>query len=62
MCRPTHPFTLFEMRFDRSGKGEGRMAYATQILFDKKKNTIEIENYSSEPVRLQNLQIKPKSS
>lgn len=48
-------FSLFEMRFDRSGKGEGKMAYASQISFDKKKNTIELENYSSEPVRLQNL-------
>ncbi len=55
-----YPFTLFEMRFDRSGKGEGRMAYATQILFDKKKNTIEIENYSSEPVRLNNLTLEVK--
>jgi hypothetical protein len=53
-----YPFTLFEMRFDKSGKGEGRMAYATQISFDKKKNTIEIENYSSEPVRLNNLQLE----
>ena len=50
-----YPFSLFEMRFDESGKGEGRMAYATQITFDKKKNTIELENYSSEPVRLNNL-------
>jgi len=55
-----YPFTLFEMRFDRSGKGEGRMAYATQIMFDKKKNTIEIENYSSEPVRLNNLTLEVK--
>jgi len=53
-----YPFSLFEMRFDRSGKGEGRLAYATQILFDKKKNTIEIENYSSEPVRLNNLTLE----
>ena len=53
-----YPFTLFEMRFDKAGKGEGRMAYATQINFDKKKNTIELENYSSEPVRLNNLQLE----
>lgn len=52
-----YPFTLFEMRFDKSGKGEGRMAYATQIRFDKKKNHIELENYSSEPVRLNNLKL-----
>jgi hypothetical protein len=53
-----YPFTLFEMRFDPSGKGEGRMAYATQITFDKKKNSIELENYSSEPVRLNNLELQ----
>ncbi len=33
------------------------MAYATQIGFDKKKNTVELENYSSEPVRLNNLEL-----
>ena len=53
-----YPFTLFEMRFDRNGKGEGRMAYATQITFDKKKNQVELENYSSEPVRLNNLKLE----
>jgi hypothetical protein len=36
------------------------MAYATQISFNKKKNVVELENYSSEPVRLQNLQLKSK--
>jgi hypothetical protein len=50
-----YPFTLFEMRFDKSGKGEGRMAWGAQINFDKKTNSIELENYSSEPVRLNNL-------
>ena len=53
-------FSLFEMRFDKSGKGEGKMAYGAQITFDKKKNTIELENYSSEPVRLQNLVLEAK--
>ena len=53
-----YPFTLFEMRLDRAGKGEGRMAYATQIKFDKKTNSIELENYSTEPVRLNNLELE----
>ena len=53
-----YPFTLFEMRFDKGGKGEGRMAYGTQIKFDKKTNTIELENYSTEPVRLNNLELE----
>ena len=44
-----YPFTLFEIRVNKAGEGEGRMAVATMISFDKKKNTIELENYSSEP-------------
>ena len=55
-----YPFTLFEMRFNQAGKGEGKMAYATQISFDKKKSQIELENYSSEPVRLNNLELEVK--
>jgi hypothetical protein len=53
-----YPFTLFEMRFNKAGSGEGRMAYATQIGFDRKKNSIELEYYSSEPVRLNNLKLE----
>ena len=34
------------------------MAVATKISVDKKKNTIELENYSSEPVRLQNVKVE----
>jgi hypothetical protein len=55
-----YPFTLFEMRFDKSGKGEGRMAVMTQINFDKKKRAIELENYSTEPVRLTLLTLEVK--
>jgi hypothetical protein len=55
-----YPFTLFEMHFDKNGKGEGKMAYATQINFDKKNNAIELENSSSEPVRLTNLELETK--
>ena len=39
---------VFEMRFDKSGKVK-QAAYATQIIFDKKSNSIELENYSSSP-------------
>ena len=57
-----YPFTLFEMRFDKAGNGEGKMAYGTQILFDKKKNNIVLENYSSEPVRLNNVKVKVRAT
>ena len=53
-----YPFTLFEMRFGPDGKGQGKLAYATKITFDKKKNNVELENYASEPVRLNNLELE----
>jgi hypothetical protein len=56
-----YPFTLIEIRVNKEGKGEGKMAVATKITFDKKKNQIELENYGTEPVRLNNLQMKVKS-
>jgi hypothetical protein len=56
-----YPFTLIEIRVDRNGKGEGKLSVATKINFDKKKNVIELENYASEPVRLNNVEVKVKS-
>jgi hypothetical protein len=56
-----YPFTLMEIRVDKNGRGEGKMAVATKIDFDKKKQQIELENYGTEPVRLNNLQVKVKS-
>jgi hypothetical protein len=55
-----YPFTLFEIRVDKDGQGQGKMAVATKISFDKKKNAIELENYSSEPVRLNEVKVKIK--
>jgi hypothetical protein len=36
------------------------MAVATKITFDKKEKRVELENYSSEPVRLNALEVKVK--
>jgi hypothetical protein len=55
-----YPFTLFEMRFDREGKGQGKLSYATNIAFDNKRNAIELENYATEPVRLNNLKLETR--
>ena len=52
-----YPFTLIEIRLNKDGEGEGKAAVATKISLDKKKNAIELENYSSEPVRLQQVRI-----
>ena len=53
-----YPFTLIDIRLDKNGEGSGKASVATKITFDKKKNIMEIENYSSEPVRLQNVKLE----
>jgi hypothetical protein len=53
-----YPFTLFEIRVNKNGEGQGKLAVATKITFDKSSNTMELENYGSEPVRLQNVKVK----
>ena len=56
-----YPFTLFELRVDKDGKGQGKCAVATKIDFDKDKKVVQIENYGSEPVRLNEVKVKVKS-
>jgi len=53
-----YPFTLIEIHLDKDGKGEGKASVATKISFDKDKNQLELENYSSEPVRLNNVKVE----
>lgn len=47
-----YAFTLAEIRLTPDGKGEGKLVPAAKIDYDKETKTLEIENYSSEPVRL----------
>lgn len=51
------PFTLVEMRLDKAGNGEGRMAVAARISTARDGETIEIENYAISPVALNNITI-----
>jgi hypothetical protein len=53
-----YPFTLIEMRIGTDGRGVGKMAVATKIEFDKKKKQMVLENYASEPVRLNEIKIQ----
>ena len=52
-----YPFTLIEMRLDQNGRGVGKMAVATKIEFDRNKKQMVLENYASEPVRLNEIKI-----
>src|SRR3954465_11512494 len=53
-----YPFSLIEIRLGKDGKGVGKMAVATRIDYDKKKKQLVLENYSSEPVRLNEAKIE----
>ena len=55
-----YPFLLIQIHLNKEGKGEGKLAAFTQITFDKKKNVMEIENYGSEPVRLNEITTEKK--
>jgi hypothetical protein len=55
-----YPFTLIEIRLKPDGTGEGKLSLATKITLNKKTKTVELENYSSEPVRLQNVKVEQK--
>jgi hypothetical protein len=50
-----YPFTLIELHINRDGEGEGKMSLATKIRFDKEANTIELENYQTQPVLLKSV-------
>jgi hypothetical protein len=56
-----YPFLLIQIQLNKDGTmGEGKMASFTQITYDKKKNVMEIENYGTEPVRLNNITVEKK--
>jgi hypothetical protein len=47
-----YPFTFVEIHMPKTGKGTGKMTGLTQIKFDKKVNSIVLEQYSVGPVHL----------
>jgi len=56
-----YPFTFIQIQVDAKGQGVGKFAVATRIEFDKEKKKIELENWGSEPVRLNELKVKVKN-
>ena len=53
-----YPYTLIEIRFDKSGVGVGKMSVATKIAMSKDKHTLELENFGIEPVRLTEVRLE----
>jgi hypothetical protein len=51
-----YEFSVAEIHFDKEGKGEGKLSPLAKVDIDKATNQIEVEDYTSQPVRL--LQVK----
>lgn len=57
-----YPFTLIELRLNKDGEGVGKMSIGTKISLNKKDNTIELETFDIEPVRLTTVKAEKKKS
>lgn len=52
-----YEFLLVEIRLDKQGKGEGRTADGNKVRFNKDTRSLEIDQYSAEPVKLINVEV-----
>ena len=55
-----YPFTVIQMKVNRDGTGTGTMSYATRIVAHEN-NVIELEDFSSQPIMLNNIKAEPKN-
>jgi hypothetical protein len=56
-----YQFSLAEIRLPATGKGQGKAIPRAKLTFDAKTDTMEIENWENEPVRLNEITvIEPK--
>ena len=53
-----YPFTVIQMNIGRDGTGSGTMSYATKII--AKDNMIELEDFATKPIMLNNIRAEPK--
>jgi hypothetical protein len=53
-----YQFTLGEARLKADGTGEGKLVPAAKITFNSETNTLQIENYQIEPVRLVDVRVE----
>jgi hypothetical protein len=51
-----YPFTVIQMHVDKAGEGKGTMSFATKII--ARGNTVELENFASSPVMLNDIEAK----
>lgn len=52
-----YAFLMGEIRLGPDGKGEGKLVPAGKVEYNSETKTLEIENYSSQPVRLTEVRV-----
>jgi len=50
-----YDISIIVLNLDEGGSGSGAFSVGTQVTFDRTKNQLVLENYSTEPVRLNNV-------
>ncbi|MEO7889997.1 MAG: hypothetical protein ABIW19_08345 [Vicinamibacterales bacterium] len=48
-----YPYTFVEIQLDSAGQGSGTVAVAAKIVMDRVNKTLVLENYETQPVKLQ---------
>jgi hypothetical protein len=56
-----YEYMVGEIRLRADGKGEGKLATAAKVRFDRAIQTFEIEDYSTEPVRLSEVVVEGRA-
>lgn len=51
-----YPFTVVQMELDKNGEGKGTMSVATKVIV--RHNTVELENFASSPVMLNDIRAR----
>ena len=50
-----YDFTIFEIRLDSKGVGEGKTSLTTKVVVDNDAKTLAVENYGATPTVLQSV-------
>lgn len=53
-----YPFTLIEIHLKKDGTGTGKLSLATKIELNPKDNSVVLENWDTEPIRLNAIKIE----
>lgn len=55
-----YPFTFIELRLNGSGDGVGKLALATKLRVSRDGKTLELENYDTQPIALNEVRRKSR--